>query len=72
MKQALVAIQVVSAIVLVMSVLLQSRGSGVGGVFGGDSGVYRTKRGVEKGLLVISIIASVLFLGSLAAIFLLP
>lgn len=71
MKQALAIVQVVSAIVLVISVLMQQRGSGLGGVFGGEGGVYRTKRGVEKGLLYISIIASVLFLGSLATIFLL-
>ncbi len=71
MKQALSIIQVVSAIVLVISVLMQQRGSGLGGVFGGDGGVYRTKRGIEKGLLYISIIASILFLGSLAATFIL-
>lgn len=71
MKQALVVVQVVSAIVLVLSVLMQSRGSGLGGVFGGEGGVYRTKRGVEKGLLYISIISAVLFFGSLATIFIL-
>lgn len=71
MKQALVIVQVVSAIVLILSVLMQSRGSGLGGVFGGEGGVYRTKRGIEKGLLYISIIAAVLFFGSLVTMFIL-
>lgn len=70
MQQALVIAQVVSAVVLIVSVLMQQRGSGLGGVFGGDSGVYRTKRGIEKGLLFISIISGVVFFASLATLFL--
>lgn len=70
MQQALIIAQVVSAIILIASVLMQSRGSGLGGVFGGDSGVYRTKRGIEKGLLFVSIISGVIFFASLATLFL--
>ena len=40
--------QVVIAILLMVAILLQNRGTGVGGVFGGTGGVYLTKRGIEK------------------------
>jgi len=42
-------------------VLLQAKGAGLGGIFGGDGGVYRTRRGVEKTLYQATIGLSVLF-----------
>jgi preprotein translocase subunit SecG len=42
-------------------VLLQAKGSGLGSIFGGDGGVYRTKRGVEKTLYQATIGLAVLF-----------
>lgn len=56
-------VQAVLAALLVASILLQARGSGLGASFGGDGNVYRTKRGVEKRLQQGSIILSILFLG---------
>lgn len=56
-------IQIVIALLLMTSILLQNRGTGLSGVFGGASGVYRTKRGVEKGLFVTTIVLAVLFFG---------
>lgn len=56
-------IQIVIAVLLMTSILLQNRGTGLSGVFGGSSGVYRTKRGVEKGLFVTTIVLAVLFFG---------
>lgn len=55
--------QVIVAILLMTSILLQNRGTGLSGVFGGSSGVYRTKRGVEKILFTTTIVLAVLFLG---------
>jgi len=55
-------IQAVSAILLIIVILLQSRGAGVGGVFGGEGAVYQTKRGVEKKLFILTIILSIIFL----------
>jgi len=43
--------------------MIQTRGAGLGGVFGGDGGVYRTKRGAEKSIFIATIILAVLFLG---------
>ncbi len=54
-------IQVVSAILLMAAILMQNRGTGLSGVFGGSGNVYRTKRGIEKTLFTASIILSVVF-----------
>ncbi|MFH1145964.1 MAG: preprotein translocase subunit SecG [bacterium] len=58
--------QVIISILLVIAILLQQKGSGLGIAFGGDDSVYRTKRGVEKGLFVFTIILAFLFLLSSA------
>jgi protein translocase SecG subunit len=55
-------LQVVVSILLIVSILLQNRGSGLSAAFGGDMGGYHTKRGFEKFLLNFSIILSVLFI----------
>ena len=60
--------QIVVAIGLVASILLQARGAGLSSAFGGDSAVYRSRRGIEKRLFQFTIVLSVLFvLFSLAA-----
>ena len=46
---------------LIAAVLLPSRGSGLGATFGGESSVYRSRRGVEARLYQFTIILSVLF-----------
>ena len=57
-----VAIIIVS-IALIASVLVQSKGVGLGGVTGGDSGgVYTQRRGIEKVMFYITIALSVVFL----------
>ncbi len=63
--------QLVISVLLIAAVLMQNRGTGLSGVFGGSSGVYRTKRGVEKMLFTGTIILAVLFFGlSIARLFL--
>ncbi len=49
------------AIGLMASILLQSRGAGLGATFGGDSSVYRSRRGIEKRLFQFTVILAVLF-----------
>ena len=46
---------------LIALILLQSKGTSLGGLFGGDSAVYQSKRGVEKTLFNATIVAAVLF-----------
>ncbi|MFQ5988274.1 MAG: preprotein translocase subunit SecG [Dehalococcoidia bacterium] len=54
--------QMVVAIALIIAVLLQVRGGGLGGIFGTQTGMYRTKRGVEKTLFRFTIILVVIFI----------
>ena len=46
---------------LIAAILLQSRGSGLGATFGGESSVYRSRRGVEARLYQFTVVLSVLF-----------
>lgn len=59
-QQILLVVQIIVAIALVATILLQQKGSGVGGVFGGETAVYRSRRGVEKMLHYGSIVCAVL------------
>jgi len=54
--------QIVLSIALVLAVLLQVRGGGLGGIFGQPDSVFRTKRGVEKTLFQLTIVLAVLFI----------
>ncbi|NTW22620.1 preprotein translocase subunit SecG [Candidatus Falkowbacteria bacterium] len=63
--------QIVLAVLLMVAILLQSRGTGLSGIFGGASSIYRTKRGIEKTLFYSTIVLAVLFFGTaLATLFL--
>ena len=52
-----------SCVGLIAAVLLQSRGAGLGATFGGESSVYRSRRGVEKRLFQFTVVLTVLFVG---------
>jgi preprotein translocase subunit SecG len=54
--------QIVLAVALILSILLQVRGGGLGGIFGQADSVFRTRRGVEKSLFQITIVLVVLFI----------
>ncbi|MBA7649888.1 hypothetical protein ES703_57687 [subsurface metagenome] len=58
----LYVVQIVLAVALILAVLLQVRGGGLGGIFGQADSVYRTKRGVEKTLFQLTIVLVVLFI----------
>jgi preprotein translocase subunit SecG len=62
--------EIIIAILLVITVLLQQQGTGTGLTFGtGESNFYRSRRGIEKFLYLITIILAVLFaLGALLSI----
>ena len=67
MVVAMQIIMIILSIALTALVLLQSKGGGLGSIFGGDGGVYRTRRGVEKtmyqatiGLVVIFFVTALL------------
>lgn len=49
------------AALLVAVILLQQKGTGLSGVFGGSSNIYSTKRGVDRILHLATIIIAVIF-----------
>jgi preprotein translocase subunit SecG len=68
-KNILLIIQIILSIFLILSILLQVRGSGLGTIFGGVGGeFYRSKRGIEKFLSRATIVIAILFVSNCVAI----
>ncbi len=65
MEVALQIASVLVSILLIVLILLQVKGGGLGSLMGGDAGggITRTRRGLEKTLFQITIIMCTLFLG---------
>lgn len=61
-KNYLSIFQIIISLGLIGLILIQTKGSGLGSTFGGETGFYRTKRGFEKLLFYTTIIFAVLFL----------
>ena len=61
MNPALAFGQDLLGIFLMLSILMQARGSGLSATFGGDSSVYRSRRGVERRLWQFTILLAVMF-----------
>jgi preprotein translocase subunit SecG len=53
--------QLVVSFALIVAVLMQARGTGLSSTFGGDSAVYRSRRGIERRLWQFTIVLAVLF-----------
>jgi preprotein translocase subunit SecG len=58
----LIVTQIVLSIALILVILLQVRGGGLGGIFGQPDTVYRTRRGLEKRLFQLTIVLAILFI----------
>lgn len=71
MRSALIVIQLIVSVLFIISVLVQSKGSGLSGALGGQNNtIQSTKRGAEKAVYKASIVLGVLFvLLSLSFIF---
>ncbi len=53
---------IITSVALILSVILQSKGAGLGGLSGSDSGaIFTARRGIERILFWITIVLSVLF-----------
>ncbi len=61
MVVAFQVIQIIISLAIIVLALLQTKGAGLGGIFGGEGGIYRTRRGVEKTLYQATIGLSVIF-----------
>ncbi|HEX7590594.1 MAG TPA: preprotein translocase subunit SecG [Candidatus Limnocylindrales bacterium] len=53
--------QDIIGVFLMLAILLQARGSGLSATFGGDSSVYRSRRGIERRLWQFTILLAILF-----------
>ena len=58
-------ITLVSAILLTILILLQTRGASLGAGFGGSGELYTARRGVDKSMHQVTIILAILFVSSL-------
>ena len=61
MRTTLIIAQMILSVALTAALLLQTKGGGLGGIFGQADTVYRTRRGVEKTLFQITIALVVMF-----------
>jgi preprotein translocase subunit SecG len=53
---------IIISVLLILSVILQSKGAGLGNLTGADSGsIFTARRGVERTLFWVTIILSVVF-----------
>ena len=59
-------------IMLMLAILFQARGSGLSATFGGDSSVYRSRRGVERRLWQFTILLAVIYCVFSMASYILP
>ncbi len=63
MERGLQIAQIVMSVLLLLVLLLQLRGGGLGSIFGADQSEYRTRRGAEKSMFQLTIVLAVIFVG---------
>lgn len=62
-QRAVPIAQIVLAVILMGLILIQSKGAGLSGVFGGEGNVYSTRRGAERIVFIATIVVAVMFFG---------
>ena len=65
-------VNVGSAILMILSILLQQRGATLGAGFGSSGELYTTRRGIDRNLFEVSIVFAAIFILSILAGLLLP
>ncbi len=61
-----------SAILMIITILLQQRGASLGAGFGASGELYTTRRGFDKNLFDVTVILAVIFVLSILASMILP
>ena len=54
-------IEILTSILLVILILLQAKGTGLGSIFGQEGAVFRTRRGAEKVIFQLTVVVGVVF-----------
>lgn len=62
MQSAIFFLQIILGVLVVLVIIIQQKGTGLGSTFGGSIGFYSTRRGAEKLLFNLTIILAVLFI----------
>ena len=65
MLKVIIITEYILSIALIAVVMLQHRGTGLGGAFGSEANAYRSKRGIEKFLYNSTIVFAVLLVASI-------
>lgn len=65
-------VMIASAVLMIISILLQQRGATLGAGFGSSGELYTTRRGVDKNLFEVTIVFAVIFILSILAGLLIP
>ncbi|MEA3336895.1 MAG: preprotein translocase subunit SecG [Chloroflexota bacterium] len=61
MQNVFYIVQMILGVVLISLVVAQSKGSGAGAMFGGDSSFTTTRRGAEKTMFNLTVVVALLF-----------
>ncbi|MDD2731986.1 MAG: preprotein translocase subunit SecG [Candidatus Pacebacteria bacterium] len=61
MNPILLLSQAIASVVLIVLILLQQRGTALGSAFGGESGFYTTRRGIQKKIFWATVVVGVIF-----------
>lgn len=62
MENYLPLAQIAVAIILIVLILLQQRGTALGSAFGQEGGFYATRRGIQQKIFVATIVCGALFI----------
>jgi len=62
----------ISAILMILLILLQSRGASLGAGFGASGELHTTRRGLEKSIFSVTIVVAVVFVVSILSLLLIP
>jgi preprotein translocase subunit SecG len=55
-------VQIIISVALIVLILMQTKGGGLGGLFGGsDSSIYKTRRGIERTLFNLTVVLAMAF-----------
>jgi len=65
-------VTIASAVLMVLTILLQQRGASLGAGFGSSGELFTTRRGIDKNLFEVTIILAVIFVLSILAGLILP
>lgn len=65
-------VMIASAVLMVVSILLQQRGATLGAGFGSSGELYTTRRGIDKNLFEVTVVFAVVFIVSILAGLLIP